>query len=206
MLLRKTETCRSGFDCRGVSRRSETSLGNACCQHRRAEPLSPSPFQSVPVEKRKSSLEVFLKFTAKVNYVLFTGRYQNSFNQNILLDLWLFWFWACFLHIDLEPFFLPLLSSTKFWDFCSWCSKQVFFWPGHCEIRSSLSSRVCFLFKLSGKIDRDCFLVATYDESRWLKKQTENLSGQVWRNVTHKGRVREGNVVADLVRGNGHFP
>lgn len=114
MLLRKTETCRSGFDCRGVSRRSETSLGNACCQHRRAEPLSPSPFQSVPVEKRKSSLEVFLKFTAKVNYVLFTGRYQNSFNQNILLDLWLFWFWACFLHIDLEPFFLPLLSSTKF--------------------------------------------------------------------------------------------
>lgn len=148
VFMEKWETCRSGFDCRAVSRSTEMLLGSSWIT--------------------LVLCDIYGTNTFYTSLGSFTGCHKVFFNQNIHINLWLCTSSADFEFISfiyLELLLLPLLHSPKepitaavhlmlpspkFWDLCSQCSKQFFFWLGHYKICSSLSSRVCCVFRISG--------------------------------------------------------
>lgn len=127
----------------------------------------------------------------------------SSFLDNLSIKIvhLLCWFWVHFL--------------TFTWKFCHYHSSTRSKGANSCCPQSSVrplrsvegSLRIMGVRSIAP--NWDSFSVATYDVSVWSKQNKKNknyLSGQVRSNeMTHKGRVREGNTVTHLVRGNDHY-
>lgn len=138
MFLWRRETCRSGVGCRSMRRSSEMLLGSSYFQHRRVEPLSPSPceqmcknlFQLKQLQNKKQdfqkrkltepSLEIDklihinrfnLKSNLKANYLFSFRKKENNLEYYLTLTLC----WGSMSKIFTFLFTIMCLTATFYW-------------------------------------------------------------------------------------------